>query len=235
MKIWWGGSVVLRDGGEGWSEGWLQREDEGRENTLCPYFWVPVGIHSSWSFLFRCCLCRSASLSLLFRSLSLSQPSSFFMYISIWMCACDQDKYVYFLFISLPPRELPQASPFCHPRKTRLLLNHPTSPCFTPTFLLWAHQSSFLTILLLCVKMCLLVRPSPLFQMVTTTLQACPGCPLRPLARTWRRPLRCPMAAATSAWPPGARRREAPGCRTPASSVTNPSGISSTFHHIWML
>lgn len=37
-------------GGEGWNEGWLQREDEGRENTLCPYFWAPPGIHSSWSF-----------------------------------------------------------------------------------------------------------------------------------------------------------------------------------------
>lgn len=92
MKIWWGGSAVLGDGGEGWSEGWLQREDEGRENTLCPYFRAPLGIHSSWSFLFRCCYCRSAFLSLyvsllcFILSLYLCHPCFFciFMNACVW-------------------------------------------------------------------------------------------------------------------------------------------------------
>lgn len=71
--------------GEGLKKGWLQKEGEVRENTLCPYFWVPSGIYSSWSFLFSCCCClslASVSLSLLFHSPYLSLPSLF----SICIC-----------------------------------------------------------------------------------------------------------------------------------------------------
>lgn len=63
-------------------------------------------------------------------------------------------------------------------------------------------------------------------QMVMMTLRVCPGCLPHPPVKTWRRPLGCPMAAATSAWRPEARRKAVPGCRTPASSVISPSGTS---------
>lgn len=83
-------------------------------------------------------------------------------------------------------------------------------------------------ILQLCGKhqMCVCVS----HQMVMTTPRVCPGCLPRPPVKTWRRPLGCPMAAATSAWRPAARRKAVPGCRTPASSVINPSGTSFSVH-----
>lgn len=68
----------------------------------------------------------------------------------------------------------------------------------------------------------------PFCQMVMMTQQGCPGCLPRPPVKTWHRLHRCLMAAVTSAWPPAVRRKEAQVCRTPASSVTSPSGIKLT-------
>lgn len=62
------------------------------------------------------------------------------------------------------------------------------------------------------------------------TQQGFPGCRPPPPVKMWHHPHKCPTAAVTSAWPQVARRREVLACRTPASSVTNPSGISS---HVW--
>lgn len=67
----------------------------------------------------------------------------------------------------------------------------------------------------------------PLCQMAMMTQRGSPGCLPRPPVKTWHHPHRCPMAAVTSAWPQVARRKEVLACRTPASSVTSPSGINS--------
>ncbi len=86
--------------GEGWNEGWLQREDEGRENTLCPYFWAPSGIHSSWSFLFRCCCCWSVCLSLLSHfSLYLHHPHFPSVYVYVYVRVTRINVFI-LLFIS---------------------------------------------------------------------------------------------------------------------------------------
>jgi len=96
-----------------------------------------------------------------------------------------------------------------------------------PFFLLCFPVSSFEILQLCCYRRWIKIFPhvSPSCQMVTMTQQVCRGCLPRPPVKTWRRPHRCPMAAATLAWPLVARRKEVPVCRTPASSVTSPSGI----------
>ena len=65
----------------------------------------------------------------------------------------------------------------------------------------------------------------PSLQMVTMTQQVCHGCLPLPPAKMWLRLHRFPMDAATLAWPLVVRRKEAQVCRTPANSVTSPSGI----------
>lgn len=83
-------------GDEEWNEGWLLREDEGRENTLCPYFWAPSGIHSSWSFLFRCCCCRNMSLFFLILSRFLCPPH---FLLSVFVC---KTRINVFIFLRIP-------------------------------------------------------------------------------------------------------------------------------------
>lgn len=88
--------MVLRDGVMG-GEGWLQREDKGRENTLCPYFRAPLGIHSSSSFLFRCCCCSvylsSFSLSLLIYGILIFPHC-----LCVYVCASRINVFIFCLY-----------------------------------------------------------------------------------------------------------------------------------------
>lgn len=140
--------MVLGDGWRDgrWGEGW--REDEGRENTLCPYFWAPLGIHSSWSFLFRCCHCQS--LFPLFHSPFISA-----ILVSL-LCECSELRWMclFFVYIFLfthsnSPRVPPMLFAF-HERWNVFLITA-ILPVLPPVSQLCSPVSSF-AILQLCVE-----------------------------------------------------------------------------------